>query len=344
MWKSPPFSLLLRKRISTWLDVLLGGSLGSPSVKIPSFLAVSWGPSLKGEKRWFMGCVWVWEFLVGIIAHNSTPSLKPSHTTGRQAKNKKRMSDRCHVPSRCSLRARRLPLVLSRAITPGCSDWLCWNELKFVYFLFSNGLNVERQFWIVLFLLAATKRRTDSGRCGPAMAVPWRCHGRLSWPPSFPATTIQLKNHLSLAVRLGMGDYKQLWKRLTGDRCLTALWPSRHYWGPFSWLSSSVDRHTVVVTGNWEGGGRGTVADLGSAGIRQGIMGNGTIYARRQFVPNLTSLNDGTKYCEVDVGPSQSANISQRGHQTCQGGWHSGSCVPLRAGTFGAYLTEEGIN
>lgn len=149
----------------------------------------------------------------------------------------------------------------------------------------------------------------DSGRCGPAMAVPWRCHGRLSRPPSFPATTIQLKNHLSLAVRLGMGDYKQLWKRLTGDRCLTALWPSRHYWGPFSWLSSSVDRHTVVVTGNWEGGGRGTVADLGSAGIRQGIMGNGTIYARRQFVPNLTSLNDSTKSCEVDVGPSQRVQI-----------------------------------
>lgn len=53
-----------------------------------------------------------------------------------------------------------------------------------------------------------------------------------------------------MAVRLGMGDYKQLWKRLTGDRCLTALWPSRHYWGPFSWLGSSVDRHTVVVTGS----------------------------------------------------------------------------------------------
>lgn len=153
----------------------------------------------------------------------------------------------------------------------------------------------------MLFLLTATLRWTVSGRCGPALAVPWRCHGRLSQPPSFPATTIQLKNHLSLAVRLGMGDYKQLWKRLTGDRCLTALWPSRHYGGPFSWLSSSVDRHTVVVTGSRgvvRGGGSATVADLGSAGIHLGIMGNAAICARKkgrgQFVLNLTSPNDGT--------------------------------------------------
>lgn len=85
---------------------------------------------------------------------------------------------------------------------------------------------------------------------GSPLALPWP----IKPAPRFPATTIQLKNHLSLAVRLGMGDYKQLWKRLTGDCCLTALWPSRHYWGPFSWLSSSADRYTVVVTGNWGGG------------------------------------------------------------------------------------------
>lgn len=47
MRNNPPFSVLLRNCISTWLDVLLGGSLGSPSVKTPSFRVVSCGPSLR---------------------------------------------------------------------------------------------------------------------------------------------------------------------------------------------------------------------------------------------------------------------------------------------------------
>lgn len=64
---------------------------------------------------------------------------------------------------------------------------------------------------------------------GSPEALPWL----IKPAPRFPATTILLKNHLSLAVRLGTGDYKQLRKRLTGDRSLTALWPSHHYGNHF---------------------------------------------------------------------------------------------------------------
>lgn len=171
---------------------------------------------------------------------------------------------------------------------------------------------------------------------GSPLALPWP----IKPAPRFPATTIQLKNHLSLAVRLGMGDYKQLWKRLTGDCCLTALWPSRHYWGPFSWLSSSADRYTVVVTGNWGGGaGRSPswlcVSSVGEIKKKkkkhweplkekqQSGRDGGEIWDRFNLVEPTLQMRSRGFSSYHRCRPSLRMNFLC-GLRTCQGGWQSG--------------------
>lgn len=84
----------------------------------------------------------------------------------------------------------------------------------------------------------------------PGLGSP-RALPRLIKPaPRFPATTILLKNHLSLAVRLGTGDYKQLRKTADWGPQPDSALAKPPLQDPFSWPSGSADRQAAVRDGN----------------------------------------------------------------------------------------------
>lgn len=76
--------------------------------------------------------------------------------------------------------------IIPKAITPGCSEWLCWNKVKITDKHGMTGLDC-----------AVPANCHPAGvtleACGPALAVPWRCHGRLSQLPDFLPQPFSLK-------------------------------------------------------------------------------------------------------------------------------------------------------
>lgn len=68
--------------------------------------------------------------------------------------------------------------IMRKAISLGCSGWLYWNKVKITDKRGVTGLDCT-------FLAICDPVGVTLESCGPALAVPWRCHGRLSQLPHF---------------------------------------------------------------------------------------------------------------------------------------------------------------